>query len=429
MLKRNRFRYRGRVQAVLLCVFLIGASTSSAQRGQKRPVPARQTPRQTLDPFLDPASGPVTLAKLLDLLQWVREGIQTEGRILLAIEARGVGFPMTPANAQIIAAAGGSLKLKELLERKAPPPPPPPPPPPVEKEPTGALTVQCEPAECEITVRGGPPSLDTKNGTARISGLKLGEALVDILKPGYLDQHRAVAIKSGADDFLHVTLEPDANTQAEFGARFFKAMVAAAGGEAIQKDLAVFSATGSATLFDTAGSGTEWNLTVTFHPGQATLEAKNSAGGLKLECRGETCQAQPAGKLFAKRLSREQAQILETNLRQFRTYQFAALLDRMTSAGMQATAKTANVPGSGEQRLRLEGKSEAYNIALDAQLLPRFIIFESKTGLGSGLTLGFADYAVVGASRYPRTTEIKFPDGKQGLRVRFGQFGSQSGAK
>jgi hypothetical protein len=96
---------------------------------------------------------------------------------------------------------------------------------------------------------------------------------------------------------------------------------------------------------------------------------------------------------------------------------------------MQATAKTANIPGSGEQRLRLEGKSEAYNISLDAQLLPTFIIFESKTGLGSGLTLGFADYAVVGASRYPRTTEIKFPDGNQGFRVRFGQFGSQSGAK
>jgi hypothetical protein len=429
ILKRNRFRYRGRVQAVLLCVFLIGVSTSSAQRGQKRPVPARQTPRQTLDPFLDPASGPVTLAKLLDLLQWVREGIQTEGRILLAIEARGVDFPMTPANAQIIAAAGGSLKLKELLERKAPPPPPPPPPPPVEKEPTGALTVQCEPAECEITVRGGPPSVGTKNGIARISGLKPGEALVDILKPGYLDQHRAVAIKSGADDSLQVALEPNANTQAEFGARLFKAMVAAAGGEAIQKDLAVFSATGSATVFDTAGSGTEWNLTVSFRPGQATLEAKNSAGELKLECRGETCQAQSGGKLFAKRLSREQAQILETNLRQFRTYQFAAFLNRIISAGMQATAKTANVPGSGEQRLRLEGKSEAYNIALDAQLLPTFITFESKTGLGSGLTLGFADYAMVGASHYSRTTEIKFPDGKQGLRVRFGQFGSQAGAK
>src|ERR1035437_5790810 len=428
MLKRNRSQSHDRVQSVRLCMILIGPSISSAQQGQRRSVPAPQAPRQTLDPFLDPANGPVTLAKLLDLLQRVREGIQTENRILLAIEARGVDFQMTPANAQTIEAAGGSAKLKDLLERKAPPRPVLAPLSPAE-EPTGALTVHGEPAECEITVRGGPPSLDTENGTARISGLKLGEALVDILKPGYLDQYRAVVIKSGADDILHVTLEPDANTQAQFGARLFKAMVEAAGGEATHKDLAVLSATGSATLFDTAGSGTEWNLTVTLHPGQATFEAKNSAGGLKLECRGETCQAQPAGKLFAKRLSREQAQILETNLRQFRTYQFAVLLDRIISAGMQATAKTANIPGSGEQRLRLEGKSEVYNISLDAQLLPTFITFESKTGLGSGVTLGFADYAIVGASHYSRTTEIKFPDGKQGLRVRFGQFGSQAGAK
>ena len=96
---------------------------------------------------------------------------------------------------------------------------------------------------------------------------------------------------------------------------------------------------------------------------------------------------------------------------------------------MQATAKTANIPGSGEQRLRLEGKGESYSISLDAQLLPTFMTFESKTGLGSGLTLGFTDYATVGASHYPRTTEIKFPNGKQGLRVRFGQFGTPAGEK
>ena len=433
MLKTSRLWYHCRVQAPLICIILIGTHISSAQPGQKGRVPAPQTPRQTLDAFLDPANGPVTLAKLLDLLQRVREDIETEGRIFRAIEARGVDFPMTPANVQIIAAAGGSPKLVELLGRKAPTPaplpPPPPPPPPKQEEPKGVLTVKCEPAECEIVVRGGPPPLRTNNGTARISGLKPGEALVEILKPGYLSQQPTVTIKSLADNSLVVSLEPNGSTQEEFGARLFRAMVEVAGGEATHKDLAVFSAAGSATLFDNAGSGTEWNLNVTFRPGQSMLEAKNSAGGLKLECRGETCQAQSGGNPFAKRLSREQAQILETNLRQFRTYQFAALLDRIISAGMQATAKTANIPGSGEQRLRLEGKSEAYNISLDAQLLPTFITFESKTGLGSGLTLGFADYATVGASHYPRTTEIKFPDGKQGLRVRFGQFGPQPGAK
>jgi len=429
MRKISKSRYYGRVQPVLLCIILIGASISFAQPKQKRPVPAPPNLRQTLDPFLNPASGPITLVKLLDLLQDVRKDNETEGRILRAIEARGVDFPMTPANAQTIRAAGGSAKLTELLLRKAarPSPAPPSPLPPVDrKEPAkGFLTVQCKPAECEIAVRGGPPPLGTRNGTASIN-LPPGEALVEVRKTGYLVQQHSVAIKSGADTSLLVALEPDAITQAELGARLFKAMVEAAGGEATH--LAVFSATGSATLFDAAGSGTEWNLTVTFHPGQATFEAKSSAGGLRLECRGETCQAQSGGR-FAKHLSREQAQLLETNLRQFRTYHFAALLDRLISAKMQATAKTANIPGSGEQRLRLEGKSEAYNISLDAQLLPAFVTFESKTGLGSGLTLGFTDYEMVGAAHYPRTTEIKFPDGKQGLRVRIGQFNSQPGAK
>jgi hypothetical protein len=373
----------------------------------------------------------VTLAKLLDLLQRVREDIETEGRILKAIESRGVDFPMTPANAQTIAAAGGSAKLKELLEHKAPPPPPPPPVRTVQKkeDPKGVLTVHCEPAECEIAVQDGPPPIGTKNGTVRISGLKPGELLVDILKPGYLSQRPAVAIKSGADVSLRVTLEPDGKTQAEFGARLFKAMLDAVGGDATRKDLAVFTATGSATVFDTAGSGSEWNLAATFRTGQATLEVKNSVAGLKLDCRGETCQAQSTGRPFGKRLSAEQVQILETNLRQFRTYHLAALLDRMVSAGMQPTAKTANIQGTAEQRLRMEGKSEVYNISLDAQLLPTVVTLESKTGLGSGFTIGYADYAALGASHYPGTTEIKFPDGKQGLRVRFGQFGSPVGAK
>ena len=51
---------------------------------------------------------------------------------------------------------------------------------------------------------------------------------------------------------------------------------------------------------------------------------------------------------------------------------------------IQATARTANIPAPGEQHLRLEGKSEAYNITLDAQLRPAFLTFESKT-------FGFAD--------------------------------------
>src|ERR1035437_861306 len=100
MLKTNRLRYHHRFEAVLLCIVWISTSIFFAQPGQKRPVPAPQNSRQTLEPFLNPASGPITLAKLLDLLQQVREDIETEGRIMRGIEGRGVDFPMTPANVQ-----------------------------------------------------------------------------------------------------------------------------------------------------------------------------------------------------------------------------------------------------------------------------------------------------------------------------------------
>jgi hypothetical protein len=418
--------------AALAALLVVGWSGQFLAFSQlpKQPPSAAKKARPPVDDFLNPATGPLTLPKLLDLLQLVQQDIETEGRIMRAILARGVDFTMTRDNAQRILAAGGSEKLRQLLETKAPPPPPSPATPRVEKkeEAQGGLTVQCEPAECEVAVLGGAP-VATRNGAARLSGLKPGELFVDVRRAGYFGQQHAVTIKAGADTSLVVKLDPDSITQVQFGTRLFQAMVEAAGGESVQKDFAALSATGSATLFDSAGTGTEWNLNVTFRPGQATFEARSSAGGLKLECRGETCQPQTGGRLFGKRLSREQAQTLETALRQFRTLHFAVFLDRLVGANAKATAKTANIPGSGEQNLRLEGGSETYNISLDAQLLPTFITVESKTGVGSGLTIGFSDYAAVGASHYPRTTEIKFPDGKQGLRVRFSSLNSAPGAK
>jgi hypothetical protein len=430
MQSKSRRWNGGAVLAALLAVGWSGQFLAFSQ-GAKQPPSATKKARPAVDDFLNPASGPLTLPKLLDLLRLIQQDIETEGRIMRAIEARGVDFSMTPDNAQRILAAGGSEKLRQLLEIKAPPPSPAPPATSQaarKEEAKGTLTVQCEPAECEVAVLGDSP-VATRNGAASLSGLKPGETFVDIRKAGYFGQQHPVTIKAGADTSLIVKLDPDSITQVQFGTRLFQAMVEAAGGESVQKDFAALSATGSATLFDSAGTGTEWNLNATFRPGQVAFEARSSAGGLKLDCRGETCQAQTGGKLFAKRLSREQAQALETALRQFRTLHFAVFLDRLVGAKAQATAKTGNIPASGEQHLRLEGASETYNISLDAQLLPALIAVESKTGVGAGLTVGFSDFAAVGASHYPRATEIKFPDGKQGLRVRFSSFNSPPGAK
>jgi hypothetical protein len=123
-------------------------------------------------------------------------------------------------------------------------------------------------------------------------------------------------------------------------------------------------------------------------------------------------------------LTREKAQELETALRQFQTYQLPAVLERMISNKTQLSAKTADVPASREQHLRVEGNGLKYEIVLNSQLLPVLITLESKTGLDSGLSIGLSDYAALGASKYPRITEIKFPDGRRGIRVKLEQFGA-----
>ena len=43
------------------------------------------------------------------------------------------------------------------------------------------------------------------------------------------------------------------------------------------------------------------------------------------------------------------------------------------------------------------------------------------------MVISFDDYTEVGKSHYPRTTEIKLPDGKQGLRIHFDQIGPAKG--
>jgi hypothetical protein len=423
MQRQNRFP--GTLLLVLICGLTYSIQSTPQDRRSKSAKSGKAT-AQKVDPFLDPASGPITLPKLLDLLQRIKEDIETEGRVLRAISIRGFSSPLTPESVEQINAAGGSPKLLDLLREKAPPPPPMPE---KKEEPTGSLTLQCGPAECEISVQGGK-SISTKEGSVTISGLKLGEVVVDYKKPGYFSQQRKATVKSPQDAPVMVELEPGNNTQLEFGKRLFKAMMDALGGEeTMQKDSASFAGSGSATFFDTGGSGTEWNLTLMFYPNKATLDIKNSGGAIKLECQGEACQLQPGSKLLGKRVKPGGAQNLETALRQFRKYHLPAILNRMSSTKTRLLAKTGSVPASADQHLQIEASSETYDVLLNPQLLPAVITFTSKTGLGSGLSIGFADYTELGATRYPRTTEIKLPEGKQGLRVHLDQLTSQTGPK
>ena len=378
------------------------------------------------DPFVDPASGPLSLKEVLDLVNSVKQGVESEGRVIRAIDARGVDFTFTVQSQSRLEQAGASARVTDLVRKKAPapvstpaPPPSPPPPPatPPPVQPTGTLTLHCEPSECEVSVEGGPV-ISTTHGSVSIPGLKIGEVVVDVRKQGYFGQQPSLVIRANLETSLAVTLEPDNPTRAEFGKRLFEAMRQAVGGTADHRAQLAFSTTGSATVIDRAGTSSEWNFSAAFRPGQASLEVRGVAGRLKLDCRGETCQANSGKKPAIKGLSPEHTLAVETGLRQFRSWQFAALADRLFSDEMRPTSKSADLTGSVEQSLRLEGRNEAFDVTLDKRLLPATVTVESKSGLDVGFTIGFADYVTLGSSQYPRTTEIKLPSSKQGVRIR-----------
>jgi hypothetical protein len=411
-----------------LVVFSLMCAHIAFPQGNRTPSGTVSTKsRQQGDDFLNPASGPLNLVRVLELLRLVQQDIETEGRIMRAIEARNVDFPMTPANSLALSAAGASTKLLELLGRKAPPmrteqaPSPPEVSPRHEEKTTGAFRLQCEPAECEVAIAGG--TFFTKDGAILIPMLPIGQTVVIFRRQGYLEQKRTIVIAADATESLVVKLEPDRETRMTEGGRVLAAMMNAVGRKNNPASPSDLFATGSVSIFDTVGKVTDWNITMTLEALRSAISVKNSGGAMTIECRGDTCAAtQPGGKLFSRRLSRDELQNLETCLRQFQKYQFSSLIETFSSQGTTAFASGASLPPTADASLRLEKDGEAYSVQLNEQLLPTLIAFESKTGVSSGVSIAFADFIALDGSRYPRITEIKFPDGKQGLRVHFDQL-------
>jgi len=422
--REKRTNLRGALPTALLSGLLLSTWLlhPPGAVSQDRKTAAKKAEKK--DPFLDPASGPLTLPRMISLLDQIKQDVETEGRIILGVQARGVDFPMSPENTEQLKNAGASDRLLEIVREKALAPPSTRP----QAEPTGTVTVQCAPVECEISLQGSP-YVGTENGVRTFSGVKRGTLTVDARKTGYYSQQKEVVITGEVNRPVEFSFLPDNTTQSEFGSRLLKGMLDVLGGDAGRKDLREFSGTGSIASWDPAGAQSDWNLTASLRSNLTTFEAKNSAGSLKLECRGEKCDARLGGGILGKKLKTEQAQSLEANLRQFRINHLAVLLDRILAPNMHPSAASAEIPAKGEQHFRQQTASEAYEIVLNDQMLPGLVTFESKTGAGSGLRLAFSDYATYGASRFPRTTEIKLPDGKQGLRIHFNELGSEKTAK
>src|SRR5262249_39120278 len=77
-------------------------------------------------------------------------------------------------------------------------------------------------------------------------------------------------------------------------------------------------------------------------------------------------------------------------------------------------------PVGGQWRVRAAGKDNAYQIFLDADYTLRRVVFESATGLGSGLEVQYSDFALLDKISYPKTMVIKFSAQQQhGLELHF----------
>lgn len=351
---------------------------------------------------------------LMILLKGLKEEVLDEARIEAAVQSRGLSLVSTSETVERLKAGGASDSLLQLILKLAPPPAPTPTP-----LPTGALSATCSPPECRVRVNGAEYRA-TENGKLTIGGLSLGTAFVDFQKDGYLSRQESVTITAGNESHVSSVLEPDDATKARFGQALLASLLEALGRESGLASEYDFSASGSASLWDSEGRLSEWDISLKFGPPDlADLEVRAALGDFALLCRGEKCQPKPGKRFGGKRIKGSEAAEIATNLRVFRRYCLPFLLEQIASHDMKPAAVEAKPRGNAEQHLQIASSGEAYELTLDAELLPADVTYTSKTGLGSGLHVAYADYVKVGKLLQPRRTQIRLPGPKQhGISVR-----------
>lgn len=350
-----------------------------------------------------------------DVEKWidaVKAGIRTDDQAVTFISQHGVDFESNANNLYDLKNRGATEKMLDAIRRVAPVPPPPPAP---IVTPTGSLTVHCQPAECDIHVNG--QGFATLNGEATISKLKLGDALVDFEKDGYVAQQKSVKIVVEPAAALSVTLDPTEATKAANGQRIAKAILHALNVENDTSRLRNLTASGSLKSFGSKETDWDFDL-VGSAPAQMEMRVKSSTGGMNFLCIGEKCESRHGLHLplIGKKLPPAVEQELESNLRVFAEHNLAALMDRLKEPSVAFSSIT--LAGAPEQRMRAETSDLAYEVTTGADFLPTVVNYESKAGVGGGLKITFADYGELSGSHYPKRTTIRLDKDGHGVEVR-----------
>ena len=373
------------------------------------PLQKKSTPKAKKSPA--PTCPPLTLDDLEKAIPVVYE--EQLRKIILNC---GLAFSATPETLDRLKKSGASNELLQFISGLSPgAQPPPAPAPPKEAPRAGPLTVGCSPPECEVLINGtshGP----TQGGSKVITALSPGKVFLDYRKDGYESHQTALTLQPGAPLSHNITLAPTRAMKEKLGAEVFTRLVGSLGGEAGLRDVRTLTAGGKATLWDLNGTSTDWAVNARVQlPNRVYWEMEGAGVKWWVSRVGEKSKSGGSGKFRASVEAKE----MEKNISEFLSYQLAALMDHIQNGKMRLLANAAKPAGPEGLALRAEGDVESFNLTLGSDLAPTKVVYESASGLGSGLQVLYSDYRSLGQARYPMTMVVKFPDAAQhGMEIR-----------
>ena len=390
----------------VLSITLLGALPAllPAQSVAENKLPSAHA-KKTDDPFLNGA--PFTFDQMLKL---VGDSPIPVRRRKDAIQARGIDFAGTPEELDKLKAAGATDDMLELIKSKAkattvaaahvaPKP-----------APTGSMTLNCAPSECNISLNGKSIGL-TLGGKLEVSKLTPGKWVVDFTKDGYLGHQNTVTVETDKVASISATLEPNRGTLEAYGAALFKKMLQAIGGDEGVQALAGVQAVGSTTVWTRDGSSVRWTLLLRNRPDRALFQAK--AGNILHEVEFSGSQYNNS-----KNLKGSDALELPTQFGFIRDAMLAAVITRLQNPEFKIMASHPSPVEGEEFTLLAENSAEKVSIALDDQSRPVRVKIATTTGAGSA-TIAYSEYFKGDKAYWPKSVQIK-PDGWQhGIDVRF----------
>jgi len=377
---------------VLLLALVAGAQVNQPAR------PATGDTGSPTDRFLH--NRPFTLQEISLAIQSV-----APQRLRTAIENRGVDFAATSSVLDQLKKAGAGPDILELIARvapKPPPPPEPPPPPPPAPPKKGALDVECDPAECQISLNGKPRGT-TAGGKLLIPDVPAGKYVVDFSKSGYLSGQQTATIEPDRRVAVSARLVPEERTRELLGAHMMVRMLDAMGGDQAFRKAERITATGTLTLSDPAGRPSEWMLIAHLTPPDSVFldKLRNGKTSAWFALDAETPRASHKFEQIA------EAAAIEHAARMLRRFQPYGLVGRIEK---DKTRLLADHPRALNFEARVE--NDVYQITVGQDFLPLRIRHLPPGRPEAATNIVYSGYDSRKPIHYPTGIQIEGPGGR-----------------